>query len=684
MLGAAAALILSVDYNRREAIARFEYPILVMFSVLGMIVMISAADLMTLYVGFELQSLALYICAAMARDSLRSTEAGLKYFVLGALASGLLIYGISLVYGFAGTTNFAALAGILAHGAGYGTVIGIVFVLVGLAFKISAAPFHMWTPDVYEGSPSPVTALFGTAPKVATMALLLAVMIGPFGHLLHQWQMLVEILSIISMALGALAAIGQTNIKRLLAYSSIGHMGYALMGLAAGTEAGIQATLVYMAIYVVMSFGSFACIIAMRRRGQAVETIADLAGLSAEAGLCPGAGDLHVGDGRHPAALRFLRQALRVLRRGECGAGHARRGRRGDQRDRRVLLSARDQGDVFRRRAAGIRPDGGRRALRHGGRRHRHLPVRVHPRPAGQRRRCRGQGVDGVIAWRLERYDELGSTSDECVARAKAAAAAGLAVQARRQVSGRGSRGRGWTAPEGNLSLSVLLRPDRPAAEAGLFALLAGIAVAEALAPRVRIAPMLKWPNDVLLDGAKLAGILIDAAPDGAKLEWLVIGIGVNLATAPEIPGRRTTSVRAHGGSLEADDAADAVLARLSVWHDAPGLKIREAWLARAHPLGTTLTVRGARGERHGTFAGLSDAGELLLRNKDRIEPVSTGDILLGRPEGNGSPCYWSLTPATPTSSSRCMTARNGAAPGVSRPRRSAPRMNTACGWRRC
>ncbi|HEY1857152.1 NADH-quinone oxidoreductase subunit NuoN [Acidocella sp.] len=282
MLGAAAALILSVDYNRREGIARFEYPILVLFSVLGMIVMISAADLMTLYVGFELQSLALYICAALARDSLRSTEAGLKYFVLGALASGLLVYGISLVYGFAGTTNFASLAGVLAHGAGYGTVIGIVFVLVGLAFKISAAPFHMWTPDVYEGSPSPVTALFGTAPKVATMALLLAVMIGPFGPLLHQWQMLVEILSIVSMALGALAAIGQTSIKRLLAYSSIGHMGYALMGLAAGTVAGIQATLVYMAIYVVMSFGSFACVIAMRRRGQAVETIADLAGLSAE------------------------------------------------------------------------------------------------------------------------------------------------------------------------------------------------------------------------------------------------------------------------------------------------------------------------------------------------------------------------------------------------------------------
>ncbi|HQT63213.1 MAG: NADH-quinone oxidoreductase subunit N [Acidocella sp. 20-57-95] len=284
LLGASAALILSLDYNQREDIARFEFPVLVVLAVLGMIVMISAADMMTLYLGFELQSLALYICAAFARDSLRSTEAGLKYFVLGALASGLLIYGISLVYGFAGTTNFASLAQQFSTGqaAGYGTVIGVVFVLVGIAFKISAAPFHMWTPDVYEGAPTPVTALFGTAPKVAAMALLVSVMVGPFGHLLSQWQMLIEILSVISMLLGALAAIGQSNIKRLMAYSSIGHMGYALIGLAAGTAAGVQATLIYMSVYVVMSFGVFACILAMRRKGQAVETIADLAGLSTQ------------------------------------------------------------------------------------------------------------------------------------------------------------------------------------------------------------------------------------------------------------------------------------------------------------------------------------------------------------------------------------------------------------------
>jgi NADH-quinone oxidoreductase subunit N len=281
-LAAAASLLLSLDYNQRAQIARFEFPILVLFATLGMFVMVAAADLMTLYLGLELQSLALYICAAMARDSLRSTEAGLKYFVLGALASGLLIYGISLVYGFAGTTNFAGLAEVFAApvGAGYGTVIGVVFVLVGLAFKLSAAPFHMWTPDVYEGAPTPVTALFGTAPKIAAMALLLSVMLGPFGHLLAQWQMLIEILSVASMLLGSLAAIGQTNIKRLMAYSSIGHIGYALIGLAAGTVSGVQATLIYLAIYIVMSLGTFACIIAMRRQGKSVETIADLAGLS--------------------------------------------------------------------------------------------------------------------------------------------------------------------------------------------------------------------------------------------------------------------------------------------------------------------------------------------------------------------------------------------------------------------
>jgi NADH-quinone oxidoreductase subunit N len=282
LAGAALALILSLDYNRQHRIARFEYPVLMVLSVVGMMVMVSAANLMTLYLGLELQSLALYVLAAFARDELRSSEAGLKYFVLGALASGLLLYGISLVYGFSGTMDFTALAKTLSQPAtaSPGLIVGIVFVLIGLAFKVAAVPFHMWTPDVYEGSPTSVTVFFSTAPKVAAMALLLRTMITPFGHQLIAWQQLIVVVSIASMILGALAAIGQHNVKRLMAYSSIGHMGYALIGLAVGTPEGIRGVLVYLIVYVFMSAGTFACIIAMRRRGRALEEITDLSGLA--------------------------------------------------------------------------------------------------------------------------------------------------------------------------------------------------------------------------------------------------------------------------------------------------------------------------------------------------------------------------------------------------------------------
>jgi NADH-quinone oxidoreductase subunit N len=282
LAGAALALILSLDYNRKNHIARFEYPVLMLLSVTGMMVMVSASNMMTLYLGLELQSLALYVLAAFARDDLRSSEAGLKYFVLGALASGLLLYGISLVYGFSGTMDFAALSQALVRPetASPGLVVGIVFVLVGLAFKIAAVPFHMWTPDVYEGAPTPVTAFFSTAPKVAAFALLLRVMVTPFGHQLVAWQQLIVLMSIASMVLGSLAAIGQRSIKRLMAYSSIGHMGYAMIGLAVGTPAGVRGVLVYLIVYVFMSAGTFACIIAMQRRGRALEQIADLSGLA--------------------------------------------------------------------------------------------------------------------------------------------------------------------------------------------------------------------------------------------------------------------------------------------------------------------------------------------------------------------------------------------------------------------
>ena len=286
--GASLAALMSLDWNEKQGIGRFEFPVLMLFAVVGMMVMASATNLMTLYLGLELQSLALYVLAAFARDEERSSEAGLKYFVLSGLASGLLLYGASLVYGFSGTMDFAQLRAALASPAqaSPGLVVGVVFVLVGLAFKVSAVPFHMWTPDVYQGAPTPVTAFFATAPKVAAMALLLRVMASPFGHLLASWQTLVVIVSMASMVLGALAAIGQTNIKRLLAYSSIGHMGYALIGLASGSQEGIRGVLVYMAIYVAMTAGTFACVIAMRRNGRAAEEISDLSGLSStDAGM---------------------------------------------------------------------------------------------------------------------------------------------------------------------------------------------------------------------------------------------------------------------------------------------------------------------------------------------------------------------------------------------------------------
>ena len=282
LIGAALTAVLSLDFNARAGAPRFEFPILMLFSTVGMMTMASAASLMTLYMGLELMSLPIYVLAAFARDDVRSSEAGLKYFVLGALASGLLLYGISLVYGFSGSMGFARLAQAVT-GPGdvsTGLMVGIAFVVAGLAFKISAVPFHMWTPDVYEGAPTPVSAFMSTAPKVAPFVVLLRVMIGPFGHVAVQWQPIIVVVALASMLLGSFAAIGQTNIKRLMAYSSIGHMGYALVGLAAGTEAGVRGVLVYLLTYVAMSAGAFACIIAMRRNGRSVEKITDLGGLA--------------------------------------------------------------------------------------------------------------------------------------------------------------------------------------------------------------------------------------------------------------------------------------------------------------------------------------------------------------------------------------------------------------------
>src|ERR1700755_1636893 len=279
LIGSAATLIPASEFLADPSRRIFEFAILVLLSTLGMMVLISAGDLIMLYLGLELMSLALYVLAPSPRDNPKSNEAGLKYFVLGALSSGMLLYGASLVYGFTGTVSFAGIAAAAKTGS-VGIVFGIVFLLAGLCFKVSAVPFHMWTPDVYEGAPTPVTAFFASAPKVAAMAVFTRVTLTAFPGIVTQWQQIVVFVAIASMALGSFAAIGQKNIKRLMAYSSIGHMGFALVGLAAGTVEGAQGVLIYIAIYVAMTLGSFAVILTMKRNGQHVENISDFAGLS--------------------------------------------------------------------------------------------------------------------------------------------------------------------------------------------------------------------------------------------------------------------------------------------------------------------------------------------------------------------------------------------------------------------
>jgi len=281
LASAAFSILLAGEFFARSALSRFELPVLMLIATLGMMLMVSAGSFLSLYMGLELQSLALYVLAAFNRDHLRSTEAGLKYFVLGALSSGMLLYGISLIYGFTGSVSFAAIATVVHQsGLSLGLLFGLVFLVSGLAFKVSAVPFHMWTPDVYEGAPTPITGYFATAAKVAALCLFLRAILIPFPDALQQWRQIIVFISVLSMALGAIAALGQTKIKRLMAYSSIGHMGYALLGLAAGTGLGVRGVLIYLTIYAFTNLGVFAGIQAMRRGGHAVEGIGDLAGLS--------------------------------------------------------------------------------------------------------------------------------------------------------------------------------------------------------------------------------------------------------------------------------------------------------------------------------------------------------------------------------------------------------------------
>ena len=279
LLAAFLVLVISSSYLKTFKIFKIEYPILILSSVLGMMVMISSNDLIVFYMGLELQSLALYVLATFNRDQLKSSEAGLKYFVLSALSSGLLLYGCSLIYGFTGSTNFNVIANQL-NSSEYMLTFGIVFIIVGLAFKISAVPFHMWAPDVYEGSPTSVTLFFTMVPKIAALTVFIRFLYVPFLNLIDQWQMILIFLSIASMLFGAIAAIGQTNLKRLIAYSSIGHIGYALAGLAAGTNDGIQSSIIYITIYILMNLGLFSCLLMMKRNNEYYEDIEDLSGLS--------------------------------------------------------------------------------------------------------------------------------------------------------------------------------------------------------------------------------------------------------------------------------------------------------------------------------------------------------------------------------------------------------------------
>ncbi len=358
LAGAALVLVMSFDSLARAKLLTAEFCVLTLLAVTGMLLMVSAGNLIALFLGLELQSLALYVIAAIDRNQVRSSEAGLKYFVLGSLSSGMLLYGASLIYGFTGSIDLAVIATVAQGQTGaqnIGLIVGLVFLLVGLAFKIGAVPFHMWTPDVYEGAPTPVTAFFAAAPKLAAMALLVRTLLQGFPGIAAQWQQIIVFLSIASMLLGAFAAIGQRNIKRLMAYSSIGHIGYALIGLAANSEAGTQSVLVYLAIYLAMTVGTFACILSMRTAEGPVEDI-DFALRPRQDEPVDGlrAGDAAVLDGRHPPARRLLRQAVRVRRGDQSQPRHARRHRRAGERRRRLLLPAARQDHVLRRGQGGV------------------------------------------------------------------------------------------------------------------------------------------------------------------------------------------------------------------------------------------------------------------------------------------------------------------------------------------
>ena len=472
LFGAAATLALSSEYLEKNDLLKFEYPVLIVLAAVGMMTMVSARDLIVLYIGLELQSLALYVVAAFRRDSLRSTEAGLKYFVLGSLSSGLLLYGASLTYGFSGTTSFAGIAQAIGSAElPLGLIFGLVFLAAGIAFKVSAVPFHMWTPDVYEGSPTPVTAFFATAPKVAAAAMFARLLLDAFGGAVAEWQQILWILSVASMFLGAVAAIGQRDIKRLMAYSSISHMGYALMGLAAGTQEGAQALLIYLAIYVTMNIGVFAFILNMERDGKPVTDIYALGLYSkVQPARALALAVLLFSLAGVPPLVGFFGKFYVLKAAVDAQPLLARRPRRDRQRDRRLLLPAHRLPDVLRRPPPS-RSTGGCRCCTGCCSAVSALAMvvgvvnlfgveaiaaarRRHPRPLGMDAWPPGVGRE-ILA-------ETDSTNAEALRRAAAGAIGPIWILARRQTAARGRRGRPWCDGAGQLRR----HPARPPAGA--------------------------------------------------------------------------------------------------------------------------------------------------------------------------------------------------------------------------
>ena len=622
LAGAALVLVMSFDSLARAKLLTAEFCVLTLLAVTGMLLMVSAGNLIALFLGLELQSLALYVIAAIDRNQVRSSEAGLKYFVLGSLSSGMLLYGASLIYGFTGSIDLAVIATV-AQGQpaaqNIGLIVGLVFLLVGLAFKVGAVPFHMWTPDVYEGAPTPVTAFFAAAPKLAAMALLVRTLLQGFPGIAAQWQQIIVFLSIASMLLGAFAAIGQRNIKRLMAYSSIGHIGYALIGLAANSEAGTQSVLVYLAIYLAMTVGTFACILSMRTAEGPVEDIDALSGLAkTNLSMAFVLAMLLFSMAGIPAARRLLRQAVRVRRGDQSRPRHARRHRRAGERRRRLLLPAPRQDHVLRRRQGGVPARRSRGRRRHGAVRRLRAAVRA---GAGAARQC-GADRGARAARRHHRCHPMTQSPAGCRRAASLststrstapmrrrcaacwpASAARMWVIAQRQTAGRGRSGRAWSSQPGNLFASFITALDCPPAKAGQLSLVAGIAVIDAIrragdVPGLR----LKWPNDILVGTAKTGGILVESTsrpPQPGPIA--VIGVGLNLVSAPDDLGRAATFLAQHGLALSPREAlcflAQTMSDWIGIWNNGEGFApVREAWLARAGSLGEALTVNAAGG----------------------------------------------------------------------------------------